>query len=491
MPPLLYTTEVALLGLGLLLLASVLLGGISSRSGVPVLVLFLGLGMLAGSQGIGHIAFADYGLSYEIGTAALVLILFDGGLRTPLRVTRSAAGPAATLATFGAAMTAGIVGAAAHLLGFSWTQGLLLGAIVASTDAAAVFSVLRSGGIGLNERIAAIVELESGLNDPTGLLLTTALVSVAAAERPVGLGSLLLQMGGQLAIGFVVGVAMGLAARELLSRIRLRVGALYPVLTMSLAFLTYGCASLAYGSGFLAVYAAGLVVGNARLPRRSSLLRAHDFMAWAGQIVMFVVLGLLVSPSRIAAAAPTAVVIAVFLAFLARPLAVAACLEPFGFHLREIVLVGWVGLRGAVPIVLAIIPVLGGIPGADMIFDTVFFVVLVSALAQGGTTRWLTQRLKLAADVTPRPAALVEIESSWAVDDEILSFFIASASAVCGARLADIPFPESSFVMLIVRGEALVAPRGDTVLAEGDHVFVFCPREDVPTVRLLFGGTDS
>jgi cell volume regulation protein A len=491
MPPILHTTEVALLAFGLLLLCSVMLGGISSRSGVPVLVLFLGLGMLAGSQGIGHITFADYGLSYEIGTVALVLILFDGGLRTPLVVARSAVGPAAALATFGVAITAGMVGTGAHLLGFTWTQGLLLGAIVASTDAAAVFSVLRSGGVGLSERIGAVVELESGLNDPTGFLLTTALVATAAADTPVGVVPVLAHMAEQLVIGLAFGVAFGMGARALLSSVRLRVGALYPVLTISLAFVTYGCASLASGSGFLAVYAAGVVVGNTRLPRRSTLLRVHDFTAWAGQIVMFVALGLLVTPSRLVAIAPTALVLATCLAFVARPLAVAVCLEPFGFRLREIVLIGWVGLRGAVPIVLAIIPVLRGIPGADMIFDTVFFVVLVSALVQGGTTPWLTHRLKLATDVPPRPAALVEIESSRAVDDEIVSFFIASASAVCGARLADIPFPESAFVMLIVRGETLVAPKGDTTLAEGDHVFVFCPREDIPTVRLLFGGTDS
>lgn len=490
MPPLLHTTEVALLALGVLLLVCVLLGGISSRSGVPVLVLFLGLGMLAGSEGIGHIAFDDYGLSYEVGTVALVLILFDGGLRTPLALARSAVGPAVALATFGAAMTAGIVGAGAHLLGFAWTQALLLGAIVASTDAAAVFSVLRSGGIGLHERLGAVVELESGLNDPTGYLLTTALVSLAVTKQPVG-PVLLLRMAAQLVIGLAVGVGFGMGARVLFSRIRLRVGALYPVLTISLAFVTYGVASLAHGSGFLAVYAAGVAIGNARLPRRSSLLRVHDFVAWAGQIVMFVALGLLVSPSRVIATAPTAIVLAVLLAFLARPLAVAVCLEPFGFRLREIVLIGWVGLRGAVPIVLAIIPVLGGIPGADLIFDMVFFVVLVSALVQGGTTRWLTRRLHLATEPPPHPAALVEIESSRAVDDEIVSFFIAPASAVCGARLADVPFPEGSFVMLIVRGETLVAPKGDTVLGERDHVFVFCPREELATVRLLFGCIDS
>jgi cell volume regulation protein A len=292
----------------------------------------------------------------------------------------------------------------------------------------------------------------------------------------------------QLVVGAAVGAALGFAARWFVRRIRLRAGGLYPVLTLAIALVTYGAASVAYGSGFLAVYVAGTMLGSSTwLPNRASLLRAHDFIAWIGQIVMFVVLGLLVLPSRIFAVAPMGLPLAALLAFVARPVAVFACLAPFRFSLREMALIGWAGLRGAVPIILAVIPVLAGVRGAETIFDVVFFVVLASALVQGGTVRWLTQRLKLRAGGPPVPPALLEIESTLQLEEEISSFFIAPACAVCGVPIGDIPLPERSSVMLVVRGGALLAPKSDLVLHEGDHVFVFCGREDAPLVRLLFG----
>jgi len=491
MPAELHTTEVALLAAGTLLLAAALAGRVSSRFGVPVLVLFLALGMLAGSDGIGGIAFDDYATTYRVGTVALVLILFDGGLRTSIAVVRKGIAPAGALATAGVLLTAGAIGAGAHALGFSWTQGMLLGAIVSPTDAAAVFSVLRGGGAHLRERVGAVVELESGLNDPMSVLLTVALATAAVEHRDIAIGALALRVIAQLAIGAAIGAATGFVARTLFVRLPIRTLALFPVATLAFAFVAYGAASLAFGSGFLAVYVAGVTIGNARLPSRASLLRVHDFVAWAGQIVMFVVLGLLAFPHRVLAVAPTGLVLAALLAFVARPLAVAACLAPFGFRLREIALVGWVGLRGAVPIVLATIPVLARVEEAERLFDVVFFVVLVSALVQGGTTRRLAEALKLADAAAPTPAALVEIQSLRALREDILSFFIARSSAVCGARIADIPFPPRSSVMLVVREGALVAPKGDTVLAAGDHVFVFCTHDDAPLVRLMFGRAED
>jgi len=491
MPTELHRTEALLLAAGLLLLAGAFAGRIANRTGFPVLVLFLAVGMLAGSEGLGGIAFEDYTTAYRVGTVALVVILFDGGLRTPLSVVRLGIAPASALATLGVLVTAAIVGAVAHALGLSWHEGWLLGAIVSSTDAAAVFSVLRGGGVHLKERVGAVVELESGLNDPMAVLLTVALVTASAEggdPHPAALaGSVVVQ----LAIGLAAGAAIGIGAGALLSRARLRVGGLYPVLALSLAFIAYGVASLASGSGFLAVYVAGVALGDARLPARHALLRAHDFIAWTGQIVMFVALGLLVFPSRVLAVAPAGLVVAAALAFVARPLAVLVCLAPFGFRAREIALVGWVGLRGAVPIILAVIPVLARVPGAETIFDVVFFVVLVSAILQGSTTLWLTERLALATKTPPRPVTLVDIESARPLDDDLLSFFIAEPSAVCGVRLADIPFPEGSFVMLIVRADELVAPKGDVVLEEGDHVFVFCRRGEAPFARLLFGRAEE
>jgi potassium/hydrogen antiporter len=487
MPLELHTTEIAILAIGVLLLASVLAGRIASRSGVPVLVLFLAVGMLAGSEGVGRIFFEDYSLAYRVGSIALVLILFDGGLGTPVSVLRSALGPASALATVGVLLTAGAVGVAAHAFGSSWTEALLLGAIVSSTDAAAVFSVLRGGGVHLRPRVGALIEVESGLNDPMAVILTMALVSAAAEHRAVAVVPLVGRVALQLGIGAAIGVAVALVARELMARVRLRILGVHPIVTLSFALITFGAAALAHGSGFLAVYVAGVTLGNAQLPNAPALRRAHDFVAWTGQIVMFVVLGLLVFPSRLVAVAPTGLVLAALLAFVARPVAVAVCLLPFGFSLREIVLVGWVGLRGAVPIILAVIPVLAHVTGAARLFDIVFFVVLVSALLQGTTARWLTGKLALHTSTPPAPEAALQIESTQALGEEILSLYVDRASPMRGKRLRDVSFPDRSSVMLVVRGSSLLAPRGSTELMEGDHVFVFCPRESEATVREQFG----
>lgn len=482
-----HATEVALLAAGSLLVLSVVASRFARRAGIPVVLLFLALGMLAGAEGLGGIRFEDYGTSFRVGTLALVLILFDGGLRTPPEVLRRALAPAAVLATAGVALTAAIVALGARTLGFPWTQGWLLGAIVSSTDAATVFSVLRGGGVHLKESVQSVVEVESGLNDPMAVILTLALTASLAEGRPLRAPLLLVGIAAELAIGAAVGAALGVCARSLLAHVRLRAGGLYPVLTVGLALVAFGVASLLSGSGFLAVYIAAFVVGSGNPPSRHALLRVHDFVAWGSQIGMFLVLGLLISPARLVAVAPAGLALALLLAFVARPAAVAACLVPFGFAPREMLLVGWAGLRGAVPIVLALIPVLARVEGADTIFDVVFFVVLLSVVLQGGTARWLTRRLALGTEEPGVPAALLDIESTRPLEVELITFYVAPPSAVCGARVADIPFPERSSAMLVVRGDELLAPKGDTVLCEGDHVFVFCPREEVALVRLLFG----
>jgi cell volume regulation protein A len=483
-------TALVLLAVGVLLLASVAASRFARRSGVPVVLLFLLLGMVAGSEGLGGIQFHDYALAYRVGTLALVLILFDGGMRTPLASLRRATAAATALATVGVVITAALVGAVAHALGFGWTEGLLLGAIVAPTDAAAVFSVLRGGGVHLEERVAAVVELESGLNDPTAVLLTVALTRALATGHPLRpvLPAIVLA---ELVIGAVLGVAIGLAARFLLAHVRVQASGLYPLITISVACIAYGGASLLLGSGFLAVYAAAVVLGNSRVPYPGALFRVHDFVAWASQIGMFLALGLLVLPSHLVAVAPMGLAIALFLAFVARPVAVFACTLPFRPRLREVALVSWIGLRGAVPITLAVIPILAGLAGAHRIFDVVFFVVLVSALLQGSTARWLARRLGLAGVEEPAPEAVLEIGSTRPLDAELMAFRIVRSAAVCGVRVADIPFPEGASMMLLVRGESLLAPRGDTVLEADDHVYVFCRREDAGLLRLLFGRTEG
>jgi potassium/hydrogen antiporter len=478
-------TAVALAAVGALLALSVLLSRAIGRRGLPVVLLFLLLGMLAGSEGIGGIEFEDYALTFRLGTVALAFILFDGGLNTPLEIVKTRLGPAGALATAGVLFSTGIVGLFGKVLGLSWTNALLLGAVVSSTDAAAVFSILRGSGLQLKKRVGATLEVESGLNDPMAVILTVGFTRAAVEGRSIGL-DLALEIVTQLAVGTGAGVLVGYVGRWALRR-PLLAGGLYPVLTLALCLLAFGLPTLFFGSGFLAVYVAGVVLGSGPMPYRPGVLRVHDFVAWFAQIVMFLALGLLVFPSRLLAVAGSGLVIAAVLAFVARPFAVALCLLPFRYPGREITFIGWVGLRGAVPIILATFPVMAGAEAGTRIFDIVFFVVVISALVQGGTVRFATRLLGLEAMTEPAPPATLEIASSQPLSGELLSFYIRPASAVCGAKMSDLPFPDGAAAMLLVRGRELIAPRGATDLRAGDHVYVFCRPEDRGLMQLMFG----
>ena len=481
-------TGVLLAAFGALLATSVLFSRASQRLAVPVALVFLGLGMLAGSEGIGGIPFEDYRFAFRIGTVALVLILFDGGLNTPLAAVRAVARPAAVLATVGVAGTAGLVAVAAHALGFTWPLALLLGAVVSSTDAAAVFSVLKTSGISLKRRVGSTLEVESGFNDPMAVLLTIAMTAALLSPGGLSLGRLALDVVRELTVGAAAGVAIGRGGRALLGRVRLAAGGLYPALTLGLACLAFGVTTRLHGSGFLAVYVAAVLIGDGPLPFRPGLLRVHDALAWLGQIVMFLVLGLLVFPSRLVGVAPVGLALALFMAVVARPLVVALCLAPFrAFARREVAYVGWVGLRGAVPIILATFPVLAGAPGAERVFDVVFFIVVINALVPGATVPWVTRRLRLESGEPPAPRAVLEIESMQPLEGELLSFHVSGALAVAGVPLRELPFPEGASVVLIVRGRELLAPKGDTVLEPGDHAYVFSRPSDLPLVQLMFG----
>lgn len=483
------TLAAVLLTVGVLLILSALFSRASARFGVPGFLIFLVVGMLAGSEGIGGIPFDDYRLSFRLGTIALALILFDGGLNTPLAALRNAAAPAGVLATFGVAGTALAVACGARLLGFPWITALLVGAVVSSTDAAAVFSVLRSSGLQLRRRLGATLELESGLNDPLAVLLTTAFVAYAADDGASGLWTLA-ALPLQLVIGGVVGVGVGAGARLLLRRARLPAGGLYAVLTLATALVSFSLATLLWGSGFLAVYAAGMALGNGDLPYKSGLRSFHDAAAWLSQVSMFLMLGLLVFPSRLLDVAPTGLALGLFLAFVARPVVVFLCLLPFRYGWRQSLYVGWVGLRGAVPIVLATMPVMAGVPAAEPLFHLVFFIVVVTAVVPGGTVGWVTRRLGLATGEPPAPTAVLEINSLTPLAGEILGFTIAEPTAACGAMISQLPFPPGANVMLLIRGDELIAPKGTTLLAPGDHLFVFCKPEDRPFIDLLFGRHD-
>jgi cell volume regulation protein A len=484
-------TALLLTVVGILLAASVLVSRAGARTHVPVTLLFLCIGLLAGSDGIGRIVFADYHTSFRLGIVALALILFDGGLNTPEDAVREAWRPAALLATVGVAAIAGLVGLAAHLFGVPWPAALILGAVVSSTDAAAVFNTLRQSGIQLKRRVGAILELESGLNDPMAVILTMAAVGEAVRPGRASVGALVAQVALQLAIGLAGGALVGLGGRRLLGRVRLPASGLYAVLTLALAALGFGVTTLAGGSGFLAVYVAGVFLGARHLPYRASLLRIHDALAWLGQVAMFLLLGLLAAPARLVEVAALGAAVAVVLAVVIRPLVVTLLLTPFGGPFRERGYIGWVGLRGAVPIVLATFPVLLGVPGAERIFDLVFFVVVVSALIPGATVAWVTGRLGLERPEPPRPPAILEIESRQPLSGALLSYTVDPALPVAGVPLSDLPLPEGAAVALVVRGRDLLPGRGGTVLEPGDHVYLIVRPEDEPLIELMFGRSEE
>jgi cell volume regulation protein A len=485
-----YETALFLSVLGVLIAFSVLFSRQADRLGVPVVLLFLVLGMLGGSEGIGGIEFDHYGFAVRVGTIYLVLILFDGGMTAPWGVVRRVVVPAGILATAGVASTAGLVALFGRALGLDWTEALLLGAVVSSTDAAAVLAVLRGGRLSLQPRVGNTLEVESCINDPMAVILTVTMIEIAKSPDALR-WTLVLEVPLQLAVGAAVGAVLGFVGRRLVSRVRPPTVGLYPALTLALAFLSFGAATLLGGSGFLGVYATALILGNSTLPYQRGLARVHESLAWLSQIALFLMLGLLVFPSQLLPVAGVGLALALFLAFVARPLAVALCLFPLRFPVREIGYVGWIGLRGAVPIILGAFPMLAHVPGAERVFNIVFFIVVVSTVLHGATIRPVTRWLRLGVTERPKPSAVLEINSAHKLTGEIASFFIQPPAAVCGASLSQIELPADAAVILVVRGNDLMAARGQTVLLPDDHVYVFFRPADRQYIELLFGQAES
>ncbi|NUO37875.1 MAG: potassium/proton antiporter [Gemmatimonadaceae bacterium] len=484
-------TAVVLTAFGGLLAASVGLSRVSARLGLPVALLFLLVGVVAGSEGLGHIGFEDYGFAFRVGTTALVLILFDGGLNTPAASARQVLAPATVLATVGVVATAGLVAVAAHLFGLSWAMAMLLGAIVSSTDAAAVFSVLTASGTRLRRRVGLTLELESGLNDPMAVILTTAITAgIAGGAAPSAL-AVTLDVVRELAIGAVTGYVIARVGRLLIMRVHLPAAGLYPAFTLAVACLSFGLATLLHGSGFLAVYVTGMTLGSGVLPHAVGIRRVHDALGWLSQVLMFLLLGLLVFPSRLLQVATVGLTLALFLAVVARPVIAMLCLAPFRYRWRDSAYVGWVGLRGAVPIVLATIPVMADVPGAHVLFDIVFFIVVVGALVPGATVPWMARLLRVESDAPPPPATMIEVDARAPRGDELRAYFVSDQLAVAGATLAEIPFPEGAAVSMLERGGALIAPSGATRIEPGDYVYVIAPVEHRPLVELLFGRSEE
>ncbi|MBV8169728.1 MAG: potassium/proton antiporter [Alphaproteobacteria bacterium] len=480
--------QLILLGASLVLL-SIFAGLFSARFGAPLLLVFLGLGMLAGEDGPGGIAFDDFQAAYLIGSIALAVILFDGGLRAERDAVRRALGPALMLATVGVLITAGLVGlVAAPLFGVSWTQGLLIGATVASTDAAAVVALLHLRKLDIHARVSATLEVESGINDPMAIFLTVLLVELLF-RSPHGLGLhvigvFVLEMGG----GAALGIGGGYLLLWLVNRLDAASG-LYPILALAGALFLFALAQTIGASGFLAVYLAGLIVGNHRHRATQVINRFLDGFAWLSQIVLFLMLGLLVSPSALLPMVPPALGVAAVLILIARPIAVVACLAPFrGFGKRATLFIGWVGLRGAVPIYLAIIPVLAGAPGSALYFSVAFIVVMVSLVVQGWTVAPLARLLKL--DLPPHEVVArldIDLPAALERDNAVAGYRLEPRSVAVGRSLAALPLPPSARPLALIRDGAVSA--GDTTppLAPGDYLLMLARPEDLPLLDGLLG----
>lgn len=469
--------EPVLLFGSILIFAGVIASKVSFKTGIPVLIIFLGIGVLAGSEGLLGIPFNDPYLTRWIGTMALAIILFSGGLDTRMESVRTVKWQGLLLSTLGVVVSTATVGFLLYLfLGFTLLEGLLIGSIVSSTDAAAVFSILRSRKAGLKGNLRPLLELESGSNDPMAYFLTITFVflNLNPAEPGVSIAVIFLR---QMLVGALAGAIMGKAMIFLINRVKLEYEGLYPVLSFALMFFTYSLTDFFQGNGFLAVYLAGLILGNNSFIHKKTVMKFYDGVAWMSQISMFIILGLLVFPSRVVPVMGTGLQVAAVLIFFARPLSVFISLAFSKFSIKQKIFISWVGLRGAVPIVFATIPMVYGVEESDLIFNLVFFVVLASVALQG-TTITLAARFLGVEDKEAVPGDYpLEKEIVDQAKKDLFEVVIEPDCRSANKTIIDLDFPSTAFIILIKRNDQLITPNGGTELKPGDRLWIIAESE--------------
>lgn len=476
----------------LLIFASIMASTLSARLGIPLLLLFLAVGVLAGEQGILGIEFSQYNIANFVGQAALACILLDGGLRTSFKSFRVGLKPAITLATWGVLATVMVLGVfVTWLLGVDWRVGMLMAAIVGSTDAAAVFSLLRNGGVKLNDRVQATLELESGANDPLAILLVTGLIALnvdPAGQTALAFLGLLFQ---QLSVGLGMGLLFGYLLSRLLPKVHLAEG-MYAILILSAGLSVFAATNLLGGSGFLAVYLAGALIGNYKVRSTEHVMRVMDSFAWLSQAVLFVVLGLLVTPSNVINVWHYSVAIAAFMILIARPIAVYTSVKPFKFKDREIGFISWVGLRGAVPITLAILPIMAGIDEAFLLFDIAFGVVVLSLILQGTTIPIMANLFKVRIPNNKDPKEEHEVWVSDKASITLYEFEVKSGAFAIGRHPMGISkriSPDEISVFALVRGQQVMVVEEDTKLKFGDSVWYAMRGNYASKIAKIFNDT--
>jgi cell volume regulation protein A len=462
-----------------LLIASIIASKTSFKLGIPTLILFLAIGMLAGSEGFGKIYFDNPHVAQLLGIVALNLILFSGGMDTRMESIKPILRQGIALSTIGVLLTATTIGVFVHLISdFTLLEGLLLGSIVSATDAAAVFSILRTRSIGLKGNLRPLLELESGSNDPMAYILTISFTYLVA-NGDASIGKLLFQFAQQMIIGGLLGYALGKGMTFIINRVKLETEGLYPVLIMAMIFFTYSFTHILGGNGFLAVYLSALILGNSNFIHKKSTVKFYDGQAWLMQIIMFLTLGLLVFPSRILPIAGLGILIALVLIFIARPIAVFISLSFFKIKLRDKLFVSWVGLRGAVPIVFATYPLIAGIGKADIIFHLVFFISASSVLLQGYTLPLVAKWLKVTVPKKAKKISSLDMELYDTIQSEFVEIILPGNSEAVGKAIVKLKLPKPTLIVLLVREGKYIQPNGSTILEEGDKLLVLANNKEI------------